>query len=1533
MKVQHIRYYLSLVIISLLCGCGGSGSNSEGGTTQQTITEPSALITPQFSLNRSDDSINISQAILPAGSINATGAFSHPEDGEVFSGNFLVSVDVTDETGISAVAISFNKENNLKYLCNSSNECGGTKFHKTETNLNPADYGIYTGPIDLGLWVLDTNGNQMLLDSMQINWQRRKIDSLNAARSEDGTNISLDWQDYTELLRYNVYIAAQSKVNQSNFNELPQGRAFLALSSNSHTISGLEPLQRYYLLVTGVDGSGESAFSSEVRMEPSNGLINTIPNAINDFATDDEDTQITGNLIVNDVDAEQNVLTVSEVPVREPFFGEISLSQDGSFTYTPQANFFGEDSFIYEIQDGYGGFSQGVASLTINPVNDAPEAVDDNYSGAENQLLQISGLGVLSNDSDVDSNDLTVDIIPVIAPRNGDLTLIATGGFSYQPNSNFIGVDSFVYRVLDPEGASDQATVFINIGGANSPPIANNDFYNTPQNTTLTVDGTNLQGILANDNDPDGDEFSLVTALIDTVKNGTLTIEATGLFTYVPNNNFSGEDNFTYEIEDVHGASAQAVVTITVTDGNSPPIANDDNATVNEDNIVLIDVLANDTDADGDALEIIDWQVNNAQVNLSFGQLEYIPNENFNGVDTFIYTIYDGNAHTAQATVTINVNPVNDLPVAVDDSVNVNSGGQVNIDVLANDTDIDGDTLSVVNASTNVGSVIIESDNTLTFTAPVAGATATITYQISDGNGGSDTAMVVVSIMVVNLPPTATDDTYTIEQDNVLTVDGTNFELLTANDTDPEGDSLTVSTTPITDVTNGVLVLGNNGSFTYTPNASFTGTDTFEYQISDGNNNTDTGLVTITVTAANTAPIAYGDHYYVVPNNVLDVDGTNKPVPLANDIDNDGDTVQFDWVAYNVVLGVLNNINNDTSFNYTPTNGVSGSDSFVYQISDGNDGISQGVTTITVSDVIWNDTSLPNIPITDFTSITHDGTNFILASNHMILMSSNGINWKQSAKPFFDSTQTISSIVSGTAQLNPNVRTHIGVNAAGQMLVRQDDINVGRWAVRPLGIAQPLHQVIFDQGEFIAVGKNKFMTTSDGFNWLSRDPLADINFYGVARFGNRMVIVGEGGTIETNDSNSNWITRISNVATDLNDIATNGDILVAVGSSGVILTSTDGNTWTARTSPIAANFNAIHYGNSTFTVVGDNSALLTSVDGINWTLRGGIDAGNLYDVIFANGQFVIVGQNGGIVTSNDGVNFTQLFGSNYNNYTGLAMVTNGNEIVRVGNPSEIYVGDATNFGASVTAGQTFPINKVEYFNGGFIAVGDNGLVLTSQDGNTWISQATPTTEHIRDVFWFTGIDTSSNPFSLYVAVGENGLLMTSADGNNWLIEQTTTGTNPGNMYAVAHDDDYFVAVGDNGRILVRNNTAAPAGTTWMDFFTNASFGQLNDIVYDGSKNIIVGNLGVVVTGTAMGGNFTALPNPLSGNLNAIDYNNGNYIIVGDRGVNYTSRDGNNWVSGLSGTADDLVDVILTPTTLMATGSQGTVIQGCMPLCK
>jgi VCBS repeat-containing protein len=580
--------------------------------------------------------------------------------------------------------------------------------------------------------------------------------------------------------------------------------------------------------------------------------VNDAPAAAGASFTTDEDSPVSGTLSASD--AEGDPLTFALVG--GPVHGTLVFSTNGTFTYTPAANFNGPDSFTYRVSDGTADSNVATVVLTVNPVNDAPVAVGDAYATDEDTPLTVAAPGVLANDTDVDGDALRVALVS--GPAHGGLALNADGSFTYTPAANFNGSDSFTYKANDGPADSNTATVTLTVRAVNDAPVARDDSYTTNEDAPLTV---GAPGVLANDTDVEGD--ALAAVLVSGPAHGSLALSAGGSFVYTPAADFNGTDGFTYKANDGSADSNVAAVTITVRPVNDAPVAANDAYSVNEDTTLTVGapgVLSNDSDVDGDALSavLVAGPSHGTLALNAGGGFTYTPAANFNGADAFTYRVSDGTLQSNTATVTITVNPVNDAPVAANDAYRVDEDTPLVVGapgVLANDTDVEGDPLTAaLVAGPSHGTLALSSSGSFTYTpaANYNGADS-FTYKANDGTADSNVATVTLTITPVNDAPSATGDSYSTDEDTPLTVAAPG---VLGNDSDVDGDPLAAAL--VSGPAHGTLALNADGSFTYTPLANFFGSDSFTYRASDGPADSDVATVALTVNPVNDAPTVAG---------------------------------------------------------------------------------------------------------------------------------------------------------------------------------------------------------------------------------------------------------------------------------------------------------------------------------------------------------------------------------------------------------------------------------------------------------------------------------------------------------------------------------------------------------------------------------------------------------------------------------------------------------------------------------------------------
>lgn len=600
-----------------------------------------------------------------------------------------------------------------------------------------------------------------------------------------------------------------------------------------------------------------------------------------------------------------------------PAHGTVTLKGDGSFTYTPNQDFSGPDTFTYH--DTYlpvpvagstttpTPTSTNIATVTIavTPTNPGPEARNDYYTTPENADLHVVAPGVLGNDSS--RSNLPLTAVLMTGPSHGTLTLNADGSFAYSPAHNFFGLDQFVYRASDtPPGSLDPtsdtsspifrgsvATVSISVTPTNPPPVAQNDTYTATQGVPLTVIAP---GVLGNDSGPAGDTLNAM--LLMNPQHGTLTLNADGSFTYTPRDDFHGLDTFTYRAIDITAGTGTTVT-------------------------------ASDTNTGGDS----------------------------NG--GVLPTRHD------VATVSIYVEPIH--TIAHDDTYSVLQAATLTVTapgVLGNDTAPTGTHLAaslVTNAAH--GTLTLNADGSFTY-APNADFSgvdtfvykATAVASSATNTDASGQATVYIFVKPLNPPSEAHNDTYSTLQGKELDVAAPG---VLANDSTTTNAHLTA--VMLTSTMHGTLTLKADGSFSYMPNGDFTGIDTFTYRavaatptaggttpgstLTTSDNTLppislphDVATVTIFVKPLNPPPEAHNDTYSTQVNTELKV---AAPGVLANDLAPDGHTLTAMLLPINygsaAVVGPTHGtvvLNPDGSFDYTPATDYTGPDGFFYRAVD-----------------------------------------------------------------------------------------------------------------------------------------------------------------------------------------------------------------------------------------------------------------------------------------------------------------------------------------------------------------------------------------------------------------------------------------------------------------------------------------------------------------------------------------------------------------------------------------------------------------------
>lgn len=532
------------------------------------------------------------------------------------------------------------------------------------------------------------------------------------------------------------------------------------------------------------------------------------------------------DVLANDADDDNDPVTLAGFTQAAHGIVTLNASRRAGPTlrYAPQTSYNGPDSFTYTISDGKGGLDDATVSLTITAVNDAPVAQDDQTQTDEDTAVTIA---VLANDSDPEGDSLT--LAAVSQPGAGTAVILGGGVISYTPALDYNGNDAFTYIISDGNGGSGVASVSVTIRPIEDAPTGVEDAVIL--NTTGRAVQAESVTIFPLGNDINTDGAALTIQSVDSAANGNTQRNNDNSITYTPNPGFSGTDSFTYQFG-AAGRSGQTAstgrVSVVVDPDTNLVAAVDDSASTDEDKAVQIAILGNDTATVG-TLSVLGVTPQQGKVVVNGdGTVTYTPSANFHGTDTFTYITGNGGSGAASATVTVQVAAVNDPPLAVKDSVTTAEEQPITVSVLSNDSDVDGDTLSVAALTTPAnGTATLGQNGSVTYRPKKDfNGVDNFAYTLSDGKGGSRMATVSVTVTPVNDAPVAADDLLVLDEDSqaLLAVLG--------NDQDVDGDALT-----ITGVTQGGLgraTIEPDGSLRYLPHANANGSDSFTYTVSDG---------------------------------------------------------------------------------------------------------------------------------------------------------------------------------------------------------------------------------------------------------------------------------------------------------------------------------------------------------------------------------------------------------------------------------------------------------------------------------------------------------------------------------------------------------------------------------------------------------------------------------------------------------------------------------------------------------------------------
>ncbi|MFA0181505.1 tandem-95 repeat protein [Vibrio cyclitrophicus] len=951
---------------------------------------------------------------------------------------------------------------------------------------------------------------------------------------------------------------------------------------------------------TELSNDDSETVSQTIYINATGAHIEHAPEALPVAATVEEDGSIIitqEDLLANARDLDGDQLTALNLATDDESV-TITDNGDGTYTLTPDADFNGDVNFTFDVSDGDDVVSTNL-ELTVSPVNDGPEAQDQAFTVGEDGVLTFNDQDLLTGATDIEGDDLSVEGVTYTG-ADGVLTDNGDGTYSFAPNENFNGDVNFSFNVSDGTDTVT-ANIDVSVTPENDPPVAGSTSYTVHEDNSITISNEQL---LANSSDIEGE------VAIDSVtysgSDGVLEINGDGTYTFSPNENFNGEVSLDVVVVDEDDEAVSTTAGITVLEVNDPPVAGPTSYTVDEDSVLTFNetqVLLNASDIEGD-VQLVEINYDGPDGIFSIngdGTCSFAPNENFNGQVQLDVTIQDEDGAQVDTHITVDVLPINDVPVSGDLAYSVEEDGSITLSqeqLLSQANDVDGDDLTASNLMVDGDATVTANDDGSFTITPDANLNGDIdlTFDINDG---VDTLVATADLTVnpVNDLPQPQDQAFSIGEDGVLNF--TDEDLLTGA-TDIDGDDLSVEGVTYTGA-DGVLTDNGDGSYSFAPNENFNGDVNFSFDVSDG---TDTvqANIDVSVTPENDPPVAGSTSYTVHEDNSITISDEQL---LANSSDIEGE-VAIDSVAYTGADGVLEDNGNGT-YTFSPNENFNGEVSLDVVVTD-----EEGATEATTAGISVLEVNDP--PVAGSTSYTVHEDNSITISNEQLLANSSDIEGEFAidSVAYSGADGVFEDNGNGTYTFSPNENFNGEVSLDVVVTDEEGATEATTAGVTVLEVNDPpvagSTSYSVNEDEVITISAEQLLANAsdiegevaiDSVNYTGADGIFTDNGNGTFSFAPNANFDGDVSldVVVTDEDGATVATSASIDVLPINDPPVSGDLAYSIDEDGSIIlnqeqllsqaSDVDGDELTASNLSAGDNATVVDNGDGTFTVTPD----------------------------------------------------------------------------------------------------------------------------------------------------------------------------------------------------------------------------------------------------------------------------------------------------------------------------------------------------------